>query len=71
MGAVAGDATRAAPAGPPGAPRFPRALFRPVLLALRRALTPAPGSAWRDPVIVVIAVLACGAYFVISLYRLL
>jgi Predicted membrane protein (DUF2079) len=37
----------------------------------RRALTPAPGSAWRDPVTWTIAALAFGAYFVISLYRLL
>ena len=65
-GAVAGDVTHAAAAGPPGAPRFRRALP-----ALRRALTAPPGSAWRDPVIVVIAALTCGAYFVISLYRLL
>jgi len=35
------------------------------------ALTPPPGSAWRDPVIAAIAVLTLGAYFVISLYRLL
>jgi len=42
-----------------------------VLLALHRALTPPPGSVWRDPVIVLIAALTCGAYFVLSLYRLL
>jgi uncharacterized membrane protein len=65
-GAVAGDVSRAAPAGPTGAPRFRRALA-----ALRRVLTAPPGSAWRDPVIVAIAVLAFAAYFVISLYRLL
>jgi len=55
---VAGDVT-AVPAAPPGASRFRRALFR-VLSALRRALTAPPGSAWRDPVIVSLAVLACG-----------
>jgi uncharacterized membrane protein len=42
-----------------------------VLSALRRALTAPPGSAWRDPVIWAIAALSFGAYFVISLYRLL
>ena len=46
-------------------------LFRPLLLALRRAPTVPPGSPWRDPVIVSVAVLACGAYFAISLFRLL
>ncbi|HXT91070.1 MAG TPA: DUF2079 domain-containing protein [Trebonia sp.] len=68
-GTVAGGVARVAPAGTPGAPRSRRVLS--VLSALRRALTPAPGSAWRDPVILVIAALTCGAYFVISLYRLL
>jgi uncharacterized membrane protein len=51
---------------PRGLPALP-----PFLLRLRRALTPAPGSAWRDPVIWTIAALAFGAYFVISLFRLL
>jgi uncharacterized membrane protein len=41
------------------------------LLAIRAALTPAPGSPWRDPVIWAVAVLVFGAYFVISLFRLL
>ncbi len=41
------------------------------LPALRRALTVPRGSAWRDPIIVVIAAVAFGAYFVISLFRLL
>jgi len=66
VGAAAGDVTHAAPAGLPGAPRFRRSLS-----ALRRALAPPPGSVWRDPVIVAIATLTCGAYFVISLFRLL
>ena len=66
-----GDVADAAVATPLGAPRSRSALFRPVLLALRRALTPPPGSAWRDPVIWVIAVATFGAYFVISLFRLL
>ncbi len=46
-----------------------------VLSALRPALrslpAPAPGSAWRDPVTWTIAALVFGAYFVISLFRLL
>jgi uncharacterized membrane protein len=42
-----------------------------VVLVLRSALAARPGSAWRDPVIWVIAGLSFGAYFVISLYRLL
>jgi uncharacterized membrane protein len=48
------------------APRDVRALAR-----LRQRLTPAPGSAWRDPVTWTIAALSFGAYFVISLFRLL
>jgi len=51
---------------PRGLPALP-----PFLLRLRRALTPAPGSAGRDPVTWTIAALAFGAYFVISLFRLL
>jgi uncharacterized membrane protein len=35
------------------------------------ALRPAPGSPWRDPVTWTIAALVFGAYFVISLFRLL
>ena len=42
-----------------------------MLSALRTALTPAPGSAWRDPVTWTIAAVVFGAYFVISLFRLL
>ena len=38
---------------------------------LRRRLTPVPGSPWRDPVIWAIAALVFGAYFAISLFRLL
>jgi uncharacterized membrane protein len=60
------DATDAPVASSPGAPRLRRALS-----ALRRALTAPPGSAWRDPVIWVIAVVAFGAYFVLSLYKFL
>jgi uncharacterized membrane protein len=52
---------------PAGAPRG----LPPFLRGLRRALTPAPGSAWRDPVTWTIAAAAFGAYFVISLFRLL
>jgi uncharacterized membrane protein len=37
----------------------------------REALTAPPGSAWRDPVVWAIAAASFGAYFVISLYRLL
>jgi uncharacterized membrane protein len=51
---------------PARAPRGLRALS-----ALRAALTPAPGSVWRDPVTWAIATLVFGAYFVISLFRLL
>jgi uncharacterized membrane protein len=64
--AVAADAGRGA-AGDPG--RAPR--LRRLPAALRRALPAAPGSAWRDPVIWAVAALALGAYFVISLFRLL
>jgi uncharacterized membrane protein len=56
-------ASRALLVGPAGLRQF--------LFGLRRALTPAPGSAWRDPVTWTIAALAFGAYFVISLFRLL
>ena len=48
---------------PLGLPRF--------LPGLRRTLTPPPGSAGRDPVTWTIAAVAFGAYFVISLFRLL
>jgi uncharacterized membrane protein len=58
---------------PRGLSALPPSLVRlpPFLLRLRRALTPAPGSAWRDPVTWTIAAAAFGAYFVISLFRLL
>ncbi len=36
-----------------------------------RGLTPPPGSVWRDPVIWAIAALCFGAYFAISLFKLL
>jgi uncharacterized membrane protein len=39
--------------------------------ALRPLLTAPPGSVWRDPVTWTVAVLVFGAYFVISLFRLL
>ena len=48
-----------------------RALGLRALPAIRAALTPAPGSPWRDPVIWAVAALVFGAYFVISLFRLL
>ena len=44
----------------------------PVLrLALRRWPSAAPGSPWRDPVIWAVAAASFGAYFVISLFKLL
>jgi uncharacterized membrane protein len=43
----------------------------PALGRLLRGLAPSPGSAWRDPVTWTFAATAFGAYFVISLYRLL
>ena len=54
-------------AGPPGG----TAWFSRVLSLLRRWPTAAPGSPWRDPVTWAIAATAFGAYFVISLFRLL
>jgi uncharacterized membrane protein len=66
LGEAAQGTDEAALRVPAGAPRFPRVLSR-----LRRALTAPPGSAWRDPVAWAIAVLSFGAYFVLSLYRLL
>jgi uncharacterized membrane protein len=48
--------------------------FRPLPVlrsALRRWPTAAPGSPWRDPVIWAVAAASFGAYFVISLYKLL
>ncbi len=71
---AAGEAGDDAVSAPPGAARGVRALpaLRPVLpSAVRRRLTPAPGSAWRDPVTWTIAALVFGAYFVMSLFRLL
>jgi uncharacterized membrane protein len=65
--AVTVDGTGDDIAGVPARP--PRRLR--ALSALRATLTPAPGSAWRDPVTAAIAVLAFAAYFVISLFRLL
>jgi uncharacterized membrane protein len=64
---AAADADDDAVSAPPGAARGLRALQS----AFRRRLTPAPGSAWRDPVMWTIAALVFGAYFAISLFRLL
>jgi uncharacterized membrane protein len=64
--AVAADEVGGAAGDPSRAP-----LLRRVPAALRRALTAPPGSAWRDPVVAAIAALALGAYFTISLFRLL
>jgi uncharacterized membrane protein len=64
--AVADDGTDSAARRPPAIRRIRRGLA-----ALGRALTVRPGSTWRDPVIVSIAVVAFGAYFAISLFRLL
>jgi uncharacterized membrane protein len=64
------DGTAGAVSAPPYDRRVRRSL--PVLSrGLRRAVTAPPGSVWRDPVIWAIAAAAFGAYFVISLYRLL
>jgi uncharacterized membrane protein len=41
------------------------------LSALRSLFTAGPGSPWRDPVIWAVAAMSFGAYFVISLYKLL
>jgi hypothetical protein len=41
------------------------------LSALRSLFTAGPGSPWRDPVIWAVAAVSFGAYFVISLYKLL
>jgi uncharacterized membrane protein len=71
---AADEADDDAVSAPSGAARGVRALpvLRPVLpSAVRRRLTPAPGSAWRDPVTWTIAALVFGAYFVMSLFRLL
>jgi uncharacterized membrane protein len=71
--AVAVDGTDDAEGAPDAsrrAPRGRRAL--PVLRqTLRPLLTPPPGSVWRDPVTWTVALLAFGAYFAISLFRLL
>jgi uncharacterized membrane protein len=66
--AAAADEADDRTVGPPGSGTAwsPRALS-----AVRRWPKAAPGSPWRDPVIWSIAALSFGAYFVISLYRLL
>ncbi len=51
------------------AARGPRSL--PGLGRRLRGLAPPPGSSWRDPVIWTVAATSFGAYFVISLYKLL
>ncbi|HEY1819946.1 MAG TPA: DUF2079 domain-containing protein [Trebonia sp.] len=66
---VAVDGTGDAGRVPAASPRAPRG--RRALPALRAALTAPPGSVWRDPVTWTVAALVCGAYFVISLFRLL
>ncbi|MGH3249510.1 MAG: DUF2079 domain-containing protein [Trebonia sp.] len=63
------DAAASAPARPGRGPRTRSALR--VLSASRSALTPPPGSVWRDPVTWTVATLVFGAYFAISLFRLL
>jgi uncharacterized membrane protein len=71
------DADDDAAGAPPGAARGARALpaarsaLRFVLGPVLGRLTPAPGSVWRDPVTWTVAALVLGAYFVISLFRLL
>jgi uncharacterized membrane protein len=55
---------------PAGAAR-PSGPLRALRLALRRWPAAAPGSPWRDPVIWTVAAASFGAYFVISLYKLL
>ena len=64
------DDASGVPLAAPHDRRGPRALaaLRPVL---RPLLTAARGSVWRDPVTWTVALLAFGAYFVISLFRLL
>lgn len=68
------------PGDRPGRPlpllRAPLTMLHPLtalhqLTALRAALTPEPGSAWRDPVTWAIVGLVFTAYFLISLFRLL
>jgi hypothetical protein len=70
---VAVDGTDDAPGAPDASRRAPwgrRAL--PVLWqTVRSLLTAPPGSVWRDPVTWTVALLAFGAYFAISLFRLL
>ena len=71
--AVAVDGTDDASGAPDASRRAPRdrralpALWQ----AVRSLLTPPPGSVWRDPVTWTVALLAFGAYFAISLFRLL
>jgi uncharacterized membrane protein len=71
--AVAVDGTDDAEGAPDASRRAPRG--RRVLSALRQTLRPLltapPGSVWRDPVTWTVALLAFGAYFAISLFRLL
>jgi uncharacterized membrane protein len=71
--AVAVDGTDDAPGAPGASRRAPRGRrVLPVLWqTLRSLLTAPPGSVWRDPVTWTVALLAFGAYFAISLFRLL
>jgi uncharacterized membrane protein len=65
--AAAADGTDDGPVGMPAdAPPRPRGRR-----ALRPRLTAAPGSVWRDPVPWTVALVAFGAYFALSLFRLL
>jgi len=66
--AAAADAADDRTVGPPGGDT---AWSSRALSAVRRWPKAASGSPWRDPVIWLIAALSFGAYFVISLYRLL
>jgi uncharacterized membrane protein len=74
---VAVDGTDDAPGAPDASRRAPRGrralpvLRQTVRQTVRRLLTPPPGSVWRDPVTWTVALLAFGAYFAISLFRLL
>jgi uncharacterized membrane protein len=68
------DKGNGVPAPAASGPRSLPVLGRRLEIQLRpwaRAMVPPPGSAWRDPVTWTIAAVAFGAYFVLSLFRLL
>jgi uncharacterized membrane protein len=65
--AAAAEEAKGQAVGPPDG----KAWFSRVFSLLRRWPKAAPGSPWRDPVIWAIAATSFGAYFVISLYKLL